>query len=246
MTVFLTNLDLSKTTKKRQPPPKRSIPKPKCRPQIKSFPVKLFGMLDAAEREGNEHIVSWHPDGLSFKVHNVASFVNVILPSHFKQTRYKSFQRQLNFYGFQRITSGPLEGSYKHGMFIKGDEALSKKIKRLANQHQSTKLGDGVAHEHHGTEYDSSSHNSETEQEEEKNNLSMQSSEQESLNISLSQESPSRRDSYNLAMEILEKSAAVVTNDHRRDSFREAIDTFATTFFESNRKKLRRGVSTEG
>ena len=88
-------------------------------------------MLDEVEREGKESIVSWNPDGLTFKVHKHERFASEVLPKHFKQSKYKSFQRQLNFYSFQRVVSGPLEGSYGHPLFIKGNPESCKSIKRL-------------------------------------------------------------------------------------------------------------------
>ena len=61
-----------------------------------SFPFKLHRLLNAAHAQGLESIVSWTPDGNGFKVHNVEQFVKNILPQFFsKQTKYKSFQRQL-------------------------------------------------------------------------------------------------------------------------------------------------------
>lgn len=42
----------------------------------------------------------------------------------------KSFQRQLNFYKFHRIIGGPLDGSYAHPQFVKGEEEMAKKIRR--------------------------------------------------------------------------------------------------------------------
>ncbi|OEU12177.1 hypothetical protein FRACYDRAFT_155271, partial [Fragilariopsis cylindrus CCMP1102] len=48
-------------------------------------------------------IVSWVDNGTAFKVHDLDRFVNDIVPTYFKQTKYKSFQRQLYFYGFQRV-----------------------------------------------------------------------------------------------------------------------------------------------
>jgi hypothetical protein len=126
--MFLKNLDLSKIKSHN-----KRLQNNHTRNQITPFPLKLYRMLEEVENQGNEHIVSWHPDGRSFHVHNTEKFVEVVLPHHFKQTKYKSFQRQLNFYGFQRITSGPLEGSYGHTNFIRGNEELCKVIKRQTN-----------------------------------------------------------------------------------------------------------------
>ena len=56
------------------------------------FPFKLFQMLQDSDDKGFRHIVSWNPNGASFKVHDAAAFTKVIVPIYFKQTRYKSFQ----------------------------------------------------------------------------------------------------------------------------------------------------------
>ena len=61
-----------------------------------SFPVKLHRLLNTAHEEGLEWIVSWLPNGNGFKVHKPQEFVESVLPRFFtKQTKYKSFQRQL-------------------------------------------------------------------------------------------------------------------------------------------------------
>ena len=60
----------------------------------KTFPWKLHEMLELAEPVGFEEIVSWLPDGKSFKVYNSANFVRKIMPNFFQQSKYKSFQRQ--------------------------------------------------------------------------------------------------------------------------------------------------------
>ena len=57
-----------------------------------------------------------------------------ILPFYFKQSKFDSFQRQLNLYGFTRISSGKDKGAYYHEMFIRGRHLLTngmirKKVK---------------------------------------------------------------------------------------------------------------------
>jgi hypothetical protein len=95
-----------------------------------TFPLKLYDVLDAADRKGFNHIVSWHDDGNSFKIHNKENFVGDILPLYFNQIKYKSFHRQLNLYGFSRIHKGPTRGSYFHAHFARGNRLLALTISR--------------------------------------------------------------------------------------------------------------------
>lgn len=96
----------------------------------KKFPNKLHQMLDAAASECFDHVVSWELQGMAFKVHNIQEFINDVLPIFFKQRKYKSFQRQLNLYGFQRISEGVAKGGYHHKLFIRGQRSLCQFITR--------------------------------------------------------------------------------------------------------------------
>jgi HSF-type DNA-binding len=59
------------------------------------FPSKLRRLLDDAVDEGNEHLISWLPGGTAFKIHNPVAIYEQILPRYFRQSRFKSFTRQL-------------------------------------------------------------------------------------------------------------------------------------------------------
>jgi hypothetical protein len=96
------------------------------------FPDTLHLMLEDAEK-GFDDFVSWQPCGRAFKVHNVIKFSELIMPMYFnRQTRYKSFLRQLNIYGYQRLTSssGSYHGAYAHEAFIRGMPEISKLMTR--------------------------------------------------------------------------------------------------------------------
>mmetsp|Transcript_27790 Transcript_27790/g.67183 ORF Transcript_27790/g.67183 Transcript_27790/m.67183 type:complete len:582 (+) Transcript_27790:897-2642(+) len=97
----------------------------------KKFPWVLHRIIDEAEQEGNQHIVAWMPNGRSFIVHKRDTFTEQILPRYFRQTKYKSFVRQLNLWGFTYIDQGPDKGSYYCEHFVKGKKELCDKMKRL-------------------------------------------------------------------------------------------------------------------
>jgi HSF-type DNA-binding len=53
-----------------------------------------------------------------------------LVSRYFRQTKLTSFQRQLNLYGFRRITQGADAGAYYHEMFLRGRPSLSQRMMR--------------------------------------------------------------------------------------------------------------------
>jgi len=94
------------------------------------FPEKLHMMLSSVERDGHSHIVSWQCHGRCFVVHKPKDFVAIVMPTYFRQTKLTSFQRQLNLYGFCRLTSGRDRGGYYHELFLRGKPFLCKRMMR--------------------------------------------------------------------------------------------------------------------
>jgi HSF-type DNA-binding len=96
------------------------------------FPSILHLILARADDEGYSHIISWQSHGRSFMVHDRERLVTDVMPLYFRQTRFASFQRQLNLYGFIRIaTKGPDYGGYYHLSFLRGRPDLCENIQRL-------------------------------------------------------------------------------------------------------------------
>ena len=98
-------------------------------------------MLDDAESEGRDSIVSWDGED-GFKVHNKAIFVNEIIPRYFSHSKYRSFQRMLNMWGFERVRSGQRKGVYTHASFKRGEPSLCsqmtcQKIKKRQHHHHA-------------------------------------------------------------------------------------------------------------
>jgi hypothetical protein len=95
------------------------------------FPLKLHAMLDDAEPNGFEHIVCWEQDGKAFKVHDPGKFVDAVLSRYLNQSRYKSFQRQLNIYGFSRVARGRDKGLCHHKLLVRGQPSLCAGMQRI-------------------------------------------------------------------------------------------------------------------
>jgi len=97
---------------------------------IMAFPFKLYSMLEDADAQGFADVISWQPGGKSFKVHQTSAFSKTIMKSYFAQTKFKSFQRQLNIYGWKKVPLGPNKGGYMHVNFIRGQPELCDLIVR--------------------------------------------------------------------------------------------------------------------
>ena len=95
-----------------------------------AFPLKLHETLTQIEQDGYGHIIGWLPHGRSFKIFQQQEFVNVVLPKYFVMTKKSSFLRQLNLYGFNRISVGPDGGSYYHEKFLRGLKFLCRRMTR--------------------------------------------------------------------------------------------------------------------
>lgn len=95
------------------------------------FPEKLHRMLKEIEDDGKDDIIGFFLHGRAFAIHDSERFIKEIMPKYFKQSRISSFQRQLNLYGFTRITSGPDAGGYYHELFLKGRPNLAVHMRRV-------------------------------------------------------------------------------------------------------------------
>ncbi len=94
------------------------------------FPLKLHIILKILEREGKDHIFSWLPHGRAFGIHKLGLFEEEVMKRFFKQSQISSFRRQLNLYGFLRLSNGRDSGAYYHELFLRGRPLLSMKMVR--------------------------------------------------------------------------------------------------------------------
>jgi hypothetical protein len=99
-----------------------------------AFPFKLHSILENTENNKSTNkknvnwssIISWLPSGKAFKIHKPKEFATEIMPEYFSQTKYRSFQRQLHIYGFDRIKDKCSEdcGAFYHELFIRGQSEM--------------------------------------------------------------------------------------------------------------------------
>jgi hypothetical protein len=98
--------------------------------QIEAFPEKLYRLLAEAEKDENDRIISFTPDGRAFKIHNREAFIKEVSPKYFRHAKITSFVRQLNFYGFQKLLDGPNRGAFMNPPFLRGHPELLVMVKR--------------------------------------------------------------------------------------------------------------------
>ncbi|KAG9245125.1 HSF-type DNA-binding-domain-containing protein [Calycina marina] len=105
-----------------------------------AFIHKLYNML---EDQSISHLISWSATADSFIMSPSAEFSKV-LAQYFKHTNISSFVRQLNMYGFHKVSDVFHNGAsdatmweFKHGngSFKRGDIASLRDIRRRASRH---------------------------------------------------------------------------------------------------------------
>ncbi|KFY12278.1 hypothetical protein V492_03976 [Pseudogymnoascus sp. VKM F-4246] len=115
-----------------------SAPQPKV--QQTAFIHKLYNML---EDPSISHLISWSNSDESF-VMSPSNDFSKVLSQYFKHTNISSFVRQLNMYGFHKVSDVFHTGSpesplweFKHGNgnFKRGDLVGLREIKRRASRH---------------------------------------------------------------------------------------------------------------
>lgn len=96
---------------------------------VQSFPIKLHLLLEGSENR-NSRVVSWLPDGLSFRIHQKENFTRLILPEYFHHCTYASFEHNLSSWGFKFVSKGPMEGTWVHPLFRRGKPQLCQRMHR--------------------------------------------------------------------------------------------------------------------
>jgi len=86
--------------------------------------TQLMGILNKGE---NKNIIAWLPHGKAFFICHRKAFVEKVLNLHFKNnSKYTSFTRKLNRWGFTRVNRGPEEAAYFHMFFQRDNYSLCR------------------------------------------------------------------------------------------------------------------------
>jgi hypothetical protein len=95
--------------------------------RVPIFPAKMHAILSRADLAD---VVTWLPHGRSWKVLKPREFEIRVIPAFFEHSKFSSFIRQANGWGFRRITRGKDRNTYYHELFMRGLPHLCKRMKR--------------------------------------------------------------------------------------------------------------------
>ncbi|KAH9852694.1 hypothetical protein C2E23DRAFT_730301 [Lenzites betulinus] len=108
--------------------------------QVPRFLLKLYEIINAP---GNEELIKWSEAGDSFYIYHQERFAREVLGKWFKHQNFSSFVRQLNLYGFRKISAlqqGLLRMDHEtetiqfaHPYFHRGQPDLLALIQRKRN-----------------------------------------------------------------------------------------------------------------
>jgi hypothetical protein len=97
--------------------------------------------MDILSEEGQAEIISWLPHGNGFLIHKKKTFANEMLPKYFKASKFTSFTRKLNRWGFSRVPRGPETGAYFHKLFRRDKPTLCMQMtSNSGNKYQNNPL----------------------------------------------------------------------------------------------------------
>ncbi|GKY96794.1 hypothetical protein MPSEU_000638600 [Mayamaea pseudoterrestris] len=111
---------------------------------VQNFPMKLHTILSNSEFSD---IISWLPHGRAWRILQHKAFEERVIPLFFRHGRYSSFARQVNGWGFKRISAGPDYNSYYHELFLRGLPHLSQRMKRVSTKEGKSTGSEAVDHD---------------------------------------------------------------------------------------------------
>ncbi|XP_014240024.1 heat shock factor protein 1-like [Cimex lectularius] len=97
---------------------------------VTAFLKKLWHMVCD---EKTEEVISWSENGKCFIIKDQIVFTSELLPKYYKHNNLSSFTRQLNKYGFRRVSNPEsffVYLAFEHPSFVKGDYSSMLQIRR--------------------------------------------------------------------------------------------------------------------
>ncbi|KHN72771.1 Heat shock factor protein 1 [Toxocara canis] len=111
------------------------------------MPLFLIKLWNIVEDAAYQNVIRWDESGYSFHILDPYSFCRNVLPQYFKHNNLNSLIRQLNMYGFRKMT--PIERSglaraesdqdhleFSHPYFVRDHPELLVNIKRKSASHR--------------------------------------------------------------------------------------------------------------
>jgi hypothetical protein len=106
-----------------------------------TFYLINYQLMDILANEEYTEVISWLPHGNGFAIHKKKTFASEILPRHFKASKFTSFTRKLNRWGFTRAARGPETGAYFHKLFRRDKPELCLQMtSNSGNKYQSAPM----------------------------------------------------------------------------------------------------------
>ncbi|KFK37011.1 hypothetical protein AALP_AA4G200600 [Arabis alpina] len=111
--------------------------RPTSTAELQPPPPFLVKTYKVVEDPTTDEVISWNGDGTGFVVWQPAEFARDLLPTLFKHCNFSSFVRQLNTYGFRKVTT--IRWEFSNDMFRKGQRQLMCNIRRRKSWSHSHK-----------------------------------------------------------------------------------------------------------
>ncbi|KAL3905556.1 MAG: hypothetical protein SGILL_009630, partial [Bacillariaceae sp.] len=103
-----------------------------------TFPFRLYDILEEAEQDGNEHIISFNENGDQVVIRDRQQFAEKILPKWFGHSNIRSFDRQCSYWGFKRVllVVPSKTITWSHPCLLRGQRDLVQELQRVEGKQQ--------------------------------------------------------------------------------------------------------------
>ncbi|KDO28286.1 hypothetical protein SPRG_06337 [Saprolegnia parasitica CBS 223.65] len=104
-----------------------------------SMAAPFIKSLDLMLRSHDLPMIYWDASGLFFIIDDTLLFQSQVLPRFFKHSKMSSFQRQLNYFGFHKLTKTHFKAegiAFKHALFTRDlEKSAYHLVKRKTSSH---------------------------------------------------------------------------------------------------------------